>query len=258
MELTTQRRKETGAFYTPKVWADMAVTYFKDNIKGDLSDYVFWDMAGGEGALLDALPHNVRKIGTTLELDDMLIMRSKGIESYQFDFLDEDLYDLPFYKDLDPEKLIVFTNPPYFTLKASHHCYAKRTYANNNAEKLFLYRILMEINPKYLGIFTKAGTIQHPGELYFDTNYLDFFRSGFASCSKQGWGLAGNFGVLFSLFYFDWEQSNINKHNKQYNLDYARGLFYTYWTDNPQNTTDTRTDIENLGQYIRKFHIYIR
>lgn len=253
MKLTVQRRKETGAFYTPEVWAKMAVSYFKNFVCEDLSEFVFWDMAGGEGALLDALPNNVRKIGTTLELDDMLIMRSKGIEAYQFNFLDENLNDLPFYKKLDKKKLIVFTNPPYMKLKASHDCYAKRQYADNSAENLFIMRICLEIEPQYLGIFTKAATIQIAEKLYESTGLHNYFKTGFATCSKQGWGLAGNFGILFSLFDFNEVVSRSGSNRMD-----DKKLYYTYWSDNPHNVIDTRTDIENLRQYYEAFNIYLR
>lgn len=253
MKLTKQRQVETGAFYTPKVWADMAVSYFKEFVSEDLSEFVFWDMAGGEGALLDALPHDVRKIGTTLELEDMLIMRSKGIEAYQFDFLDEDLNALPFYKDLDKEKLIVFTNPPYMRLKGTHDCYAKREYKMNSAEELFILRICLEIEPKFLGIFTKAGTLQLGGKLYEKTYLHQFFRCGFASCSKQGWGLSGNFGILFSLFDFNWWGCESGSNQLHRNSK----LYYTYWSDEPRKQSDSRTDIENLGQYVYGFDIYL-
>lgn len=253
MELSTQRRKETGAFYTPKVWADMAVSYFNDFLKEDIGNYTFWDVAGGEGALLEALPDNVKKIGTTLELDDVLIMRSKGIEAYQFNFLDGDLEALPFYKDLDKEKLVIFTNPPYTRLKASHHCRSKTEYENNSAEELFIYRICLEIGPAYLGIFTKAATIQLGEKLFNDTELHNYFRCGFASCSKQGWGLSGVFGVLFSLFKLnDWVP--IPSHSNCLN---EGKLYYSYWSDNPHNSVDTRTDIENLGQYYRAFRVYL-
>lgn len=252
MILDKERKKNTGAFYTPKVWADMAAKYFQEFISENLSEFTFWDMAGGEGALLEALPDNVRKIGTTLELDDVLIMRSKGIEAYQFDFLDENLNDLPFYKDLNKEKLIIFTNPPYFNLKSSHDCYAKREYGCVSAEELFLYRICLEIEPKYLGIFNKAATIQLSRGLFWQTGLHSYFRTGFASCSKQGWELAGNFAILFSLF--DFQETKVGYGSNR--LDKNK-LYYTYWSDKPHSTTDTRTDIENLGQFYEAFNLYI-
>ena len=260
MKLSTQRKKETGAFYTPKVWADMAVSYLKDNLEGDLQDYIFWDCAAGEGALLEALPDNCRKIGTTLEIEDVDILKSKGIEAYPFDFFDDDLERLPFWEEVNEnlDKLVIFTNPPYMTLKSTHQCFAKTKYKTNNAEWLFIYRICLEIAPKYLAIFTKAATIQNAGNAYWDTQFTDYFRAGFASCSKQDWGLAGNFGILFSLFFFDYHQLVINTHNSPLHRGEKEGLYYAYWSDNPRNKTDTRTDIENLNLYFEKFHLYRR
>lgn len=252
MQLTQQRKKDTGAFYTPKVWADMAVNYFKEFIQEDLSEFVFWDMAGGEGALLEALPNDVKKIGTTLELEDVEIMKGKGIEAYPFDFLNDDLKNLPFYNDLDKEKLIIFTNPPYLNLKNNYDCFAKRKYQSNSAENLFLFRICLEIEPKYLGVFNKAGTIQLANELFWKTGIHNCFRSGFTSCSKQGWGLSGNFAILFSLFCL-----------QEYNVGYGSNkmdlgkLYYTYWAENADQESESKTDIENLGQFYKAFHIYI-
>ncbi len=55
MELSVKKRKETGAFYTPKKWADLAVKKIQEIIP-NLEDFVFYDPCCGEGALLEALP----------------------------------------------------------------------------------------------------------------------------------------------------------------------------------------------------------
>lgn len=256
MQLTAKQKAETGAFYTPKVWADKAVEYLREFIGEDFNNYIFWDCAGGEGALLEALPSNVRRIGTTLEADDVSILKSKGIEAYQFDFLDGDFHDLPFWNDIanNADKLVIFTNPPYLRLPASNQCFAKLHYQNNNAEELFIYRICKEISPKWLGIFTKSAIIQSSQQLWADTSAVDYFAGGFASCSKQGWNLAGNFAILFSLFHFD----NMRYIHKTILDAYrgADGLYYTYWTKELDAKSVTRTDLENLKQYIHKFNFY--
>lgn len=256
MQLTAKQKAETGAFYTPKVWADKAVEYLREFIGEDFNNYIFWDCAGGEGALLEALPSNVRRIGTTLEADDVSILKSKGIEAYQFDFLDGDFHDLPFWNDIanNADKLVIFTNPPYLRLPASNQSFAKLHYKNNNAEELFIYRICKEISPKWLGIFTKSAIIQSAIQLWEDTNAVDCFAGGFATCSKQGWGLTGSFGILFSLFRFDIWQYELNRILDAYRD--TDGLYYIYWTTELGDKSVTRTDLENLKQYIHKLKFY--
>ena len=151
MELSRKRREETGAFYTPKVWADLAVQYILSVIP-DPENYIFYDPAAGEGALLDALPANCRKIASTLEVEDVEILKAKGYkDAFQFDFLDESLDILDLYGDIDNpkpsrclakammqrERLIIFTNPPFIHLPASNSCFAKKRYKDNKAVCLF-------------------------------------------------------------------------------------------------------------------------
>ena len=256
MQLTAKRQRETGAFYTPKIWADKVAEYLREFIGKDFQNCIFWDCAGGEGALLEALPDSVRRIGTTIENEDVTIMKNKGIEAYKFDFLDNNFEVLPFWEEVrnNTERLVIVTNPPYLRLPASNQSYAKNQYKNNSAEELFIYRICQEIQPKWLGIFTKAGVIQLASELREETGFSDYFAGGFTSCSKQGWNLKGNFGILFSLFHFD------NVHWKQhYGFNHKQGkqgLYYTYWADTPHSASNSQTDLENLGQYVEKFLIY--
>jgi len=127
MELTKERQKETGAFYTPKIWADVAVQHYIKRIIPNLQDYVFWDMAAGEGALLDALPIECEKYATTLEREDLVLLREKGYECNQFDFLNGDINKLVNIRNTPNNKLVVFTNPPYIKLPASDKSYAKKS-----------------------------------------------------------------------------------------------------------------------------------
>ena len=76
MELTVKQRKETGAFYTPKLWAEKSVEEIK-KILPDMESYFFYDPAAGEGALLEALPKGCAKYGTSLECEDVEILRNK-------------------------------------------------------------------------------------------------------------------------------------------------------------------------------------
>ena len=55
MNLSKQRQKDTGAFYTPKIWADLAVKYILE-VCPNIEEFVFLGVCCGEGAFLAALP----------------------------------------------------------------------------------------------------------------------------------------------------------------------------------------------------------
>ncbi len=201
MKLTEERKKATGAFYTPKEWAELAVKYISYEV-GDLKDYLFYDPACGEGSLLEALPNEVEKFGTTLESEDVRICREKGFKVCQMDFLD---YKEPFglehhFKGIDRSKIIVFTNPPYFKLKTDQYQEIKERYSTNDSVALFYSRILSELCPSLLCGFNKMDIYQSQQLKNFRTEY-DLFnsvKSGFLTSSKT-WGLKGRFPIVFNI-----------------------------------------------------------
>ncbi len=199
MELTDERRAKTGAFYTPKIWADKAVEYIRAIIP-DMENYFFWDMAAGEGALLEALPENCEKYATTLEYDDVNILRDNGFTANRFDFLNDDISRLLDIKATPKNKLIVFTNPPYVKLPADNPCAAQVKYKTNDATALFFYRILYEVQPLLLCSFNKTDLLQAPIHKDFRQRIpLDkLIVSMFYSPSKS-WGLKGDFPIAFNI-----------------------------------------------------------
>ena len=97
---------------------------------------------------------------------------------------------LPFWKEVQQKRkrLVIFTNPPYMGLPAGQESLVRDRYKNRDAETLFMYRICLEIDPAWLGIFTKMGTIQVGlRTLYLDTGLFDYFADGFLTHSKD-WG----------------------------------------------------------------------
>ena len=82
MKLCNERKKKTGAFYTPKRFADLAWEKIREILVYP-EDYIFYDPACGEGALLEALPDWVEKYGSTLESEDVRICREKGLKVFQ-------------------------------------------------------------------------------------------------------------------------------------------------------------------------------
>jgi hypothetical protein len=196
MELSKERQKETGAFYTPKIWADLAVKYILEVVP-NITEFVFLDVCCGEGALLEALPSGVEKYGTTLEWEDVEICRNKGLQVWQLDFLKDDITEI-----LPPskmKKLIIFTNPPYVKLPAKQY-YLQEKYNSNDATALFYYRILEELKPVLLCGFNKLDLYQATIHQRFrnETKIREKTIKQFLSPSKS-WGLKGDFPISFNI-----------------------------------------------------------
>lgn len=202
MELTKVQKKKTGAFYTPKIWADLAVEYMRKALPLPLEEYMFYDPAGGEGALLESLPKDCKKLATTLEYQDVHIMRDKGIDAYRFDFLNDEMWRVKdrLQEYIDRKRLVVFTNPPFVKLPAKNKSWAHSVYNTNDSIYLFFYRIYHELKATYLCSFNKPlgkpNMKAHGYELYWHWDFL----GGFISHSKEHWNLSGSFGIDFNMF----------------------------------------------------------
>lgn len=203
MKLTKQRQKDTGAFYTPKQWADLAVAYMREYLPLPLEYYTFYDPAGGEGALMEALPQNCIKYATTLEKEDVEIMRSKGIKAWQFDFLNDDTEELPhaLYNASRCNRLVIFMNPPYVKLPAEPKTYAGEIYGTNDSVELFYYRAVFDLDPVFICSFNKMDILQAVKM----QGFRQIFTTGrpllklFISKSSS-WGLKGKFPIGFMMW----------------------------------------------------------
>lgn len=197
MQLEKERQKETGAFYTPKIWADLSVKYIME-VLPNIEDCVFYDCCCGEGALLEALPKGVEKYGTTLEWQDVEICRDKGLQVWQLDFLNDEILDL--LPNSKMKRLVVFTNPPYVKLPKEHDSIAYRKYKNNDATALFYYRIIKELKPILLCGFNKLDLHQAPIQSKFrnDTGFCDKIIKQFI-CPSKSWNLNGDFPIGFNI-----------------------------------------------------------
>lgn len=196
MYLTDFQKKETGAFYTPKIWADLAVDYIRKIIPC-LEDFVFLDPCCGEGHLLDSLPKNVEKYGSTLEKEDVLICKEKGHNVVQLDFLKDDVSNLiPKEKN---ERLIVFTNPPYVKYYKDKYNIQNK-YKTNDSVALFYYKILNDLDPVFLCSFNKVDLYQAAVHDRFRRNIRLFERTlEMFVCNSRTWGLKGNFPIAFNI-----------------------------------------------------------
>ncbi|MCI5969042.1 hypothetical protein [Helicobacter sp.] len=139
-------RERKGEFFTPDIWVRKAQNYLEQALgKEFYEDYCIWDCAAGTGNLLKGLSINPAKIyASTLNPQDVADMQtsfSMQNHIFQFDFLNDNLFDKPCNTHkkggLDSEcqncqksklpkslqeilkdeakckKLIIFINPPY-------------------------------------------------------------------------------------------------------------------------------------------------
>lgn len=196
MELSKERQKQTGSFYTPEKWAKLAVSYI-EKVVPNLEDFVFYDPCCGEGALLDALPKYVEKYGTTLEWEDVEICRDKGYQVWQLDFLKDGIEDI-----LPPSKmkrLIIFTNPPYVKLSTNQY-ECQKLYNTNDATALFYYKILDILHPILLCSFNKIDLFQ--AQIHRDFRSKTVFTDKTIRCfltPSKSWGLKGDFPIAFNI-----------------------------------------------------------
>lgn len=212
MQLTAERRKQTGAFYTPSYYADLAVRYMSD-VLNEPEKYAWYDPCAGEGALLEAVKRrfpNAFVFGTTLEAEDVEICQSKGIPCRQMDFLNtpmNKLYPPELYGFAD--NLLIITNPPYENLSAVESCQIlayqevldKYDHKTQNKTILFYYRML-EFDPVLLGCFHKIALIQGAESAIFRENVdweYSFMPQGFV-CPSNNWeGLSKGWGIAFTM-----------------------------------------------------------
>ena len=123
-------RERKGAFFTPQIWVEKSQEYIADVLGEDWQEeYFVWDCCAGTGNLLNGLTNKYRIFASTLDQQDVEVMRERIrnganlLEShvFQFDFLNDDFDSEKVPEDLkkiisDPEKrkkLVIYINPPY-------------------------------------------------------------------------------------------------------------------------------------------------
>lgn len=143
-------RERKGAFFTPQIWVQKAQSYLEKALGEDWqSEYYVWDCAAGTGNLLANLTESQNLYASTLDKADVKIMQELAENKhlsllqnhiFQFDFLNDDLFDKPceshkdkidsackecqesklpkklqniLQNEAERKKLIIFINPPY-------------------------------------------------------------------------------------------------------------------------------------------------
>lgn len=233
-------QKFKGAFYTPLHIVDKAYDQLAATLGTNWQQkYIVWDMCAGVGNL-EAKHSNLRNVFmSTLDKEDVTIMRSNpafaGAEIFQYDYLNDDVTDFgeidytvtgkvpPALRQAiaDAKKgtkgakpILVLINPPYgeasnsqgnagksgiATTRVSHGM-NDLGYAARELFVQFLHRILAELPNAKLAMFSTFKYINAPNFEEFRARWNAKFLDGFAVHSKAFDGLNGNFPIGFLLW----------------------------------------------------------
>ena len=152
-------RERKGSFFTPNIWVELSQKYIADVFGEDWQDeYYVWDCAAGTGNLLAGLTNKYNIWASTLDKADVDVMRDRirnganllEEHCFQFDFLNDDFEKLP--KGLldiiknNPDKLLVYINPPYAEVSGDIKANTKKDVAKTTA-----------IYKKYFSVIENAG-----------------------------------------------------------------------------------------------------
>jgi len=233
-------QKFKGAFYTPLHIVDKAYDQLNATLGADWQQrYIVWDMCAGVGNL-EAKHSNLRNVFmSTLDQEDVTIMRSNpafaGAEIFQYDYLNDDVTD---FGEIDyalsgkmplalrqaiadaregkkgAKPVLVLINPPYGEA-ANTQGNAGKTgiaktrvsagmghlgYAARELFVQFLHRIELELPNATLAMFSTLKYINAPNFGAFRARWKAQYLDGFLVHSKAFDGLNGNFPIGFLLW----------------------------------------------------------
>ena len=233
-------QKFKGAFYTPLHIVDKAYDQLAATLGADWQQkYIVWDMCAGVGNL-EAKHSNLRNVFmSTLDAEDVTIMRSNpafaGAEIFQYDYLNDDVDDFGqidyAFSDKLPmalrqaiadakagkkgaKSILVLINPPYgeaantqgkagktgiATTRVSHGM-NDLGYAARELFVQFLHRIMLELPNANLAMFSTLKYINAPNFALFRERWKAQYLDGFVVHSKAFDALSGNFPIGFLIW----------------------------------------------------------
>ena len=253
-------RERKGAFFTPQIWVEKSQEYIADVLGADWQDeYYIWDCCAGTGNLLNGLTNKYRIFASTLDQQDVDVMRERIrnganlLEShvFQFDFLNDDFNDAKVPEDLkkiisDEEKrkkLVIYINPPY--AEADNR---KGEGRRGVAENL--------IHDKYANILKKAQ--RELFALFFFRIHEELQRCKLAQFAKLKALCASNFADFRNVFQGTIKKSFVVPGNTFDNVKGSFPIGFVFWDlDEPQKFVSTVTDAYDAnGNFICKKSIF--
>lgn len=233
-------RERKGAFFTPQVWVQKAQDCLADCLGESWQDeYVIWDCAAGTGNLLAGLTNARNIYASTLDSADVEVMQERRqnganlLESniFQFDFLNDDFFDKVDSKGKivaksklpqslqeiiknEPQKLVIFINPPYAEVSSKKiqgkkgvnitNTHAKYTDILGTAGRelfaQFFMQIYKEIPNCILGSFATPKYVNGSAFADFRKEFKAKFFRGFIIPAWTFDNVKGNFPIGFLVW----------------------------------------------------------
>ncbi len=241
--IPVDERTFKGAYYTPLNVVDKAYDLLEKTLGANWQkDYYVWDMCCGVGNLEAKHSNHRHLFMSTLDQEDVNIMKAAKIcvsaERFQYDYLNDDIsddgkidYDLTnkipqtlqnVLRDANDgkKKLLVLINPPYGengngigkgnkigVNKTKWAGVGMNSYgrASNELFLQFVSRIAREIPNATLAMFSTLKYINSQTCEIFRQNWLAKYLNGFIVHSKSFDGLKGDFPIGFLI----WKTSNV-------------------------------------------------
>jgi len=222
-------RERKGAFYTPKIWVERSQAYMAEFFGENWQDeYYIWDCAAGTGNLLVGLTNKMNIWASTLEQGDVDVMYQRianganllKTHTFKFDLLNDSFSKLPAkLKDIiknEPQKLIIYINPPYAEcgntagreqkkeVSSKNKMHKKYTNLLGRASRelfaLFLYRIYKEIPGCKICNFAKLKTLTAPNYEKFRNSFQPKLERLFVVPAETFDNVTGHFPIGFHIW----------------------------------------------------------
>ncbi|MDR1764112.1 MAG: hypothetical protein LBR64_09225 [Dysgonamonadaceae bacterium] len=241
-------RERKGSFFTPAVWVEKSQEYLAKTLGEDWQDeYYIWDCCAGTGNLLAGLTDKYRIWASTLDKQDVDVMRDRIRNGanlleehvFQFDFLNDSFDKLPeglrniINNPKLRNRLVIYINPPYAeaskmrTLKSGNEgsrgveqSAVNKKYANilgqGNAELFaqFFTRIYCELPGVILAEFS---TLKHLQGQHF-VSFRSFFHAKLKKMFIMPANTFDNVKGSFPIGFLIWD-TNIKEQFKRISSD---------------------------------------
>lgn len=237
--IPVDERQFKGAYYTPLHVVDKAYDLLHETLgKNWQKNYLVWDMCCGVGNLEVKHSNHRNLFMSTLDLEDIEVMRATktcaAAERFQYDYLNDDITDFgeidysiskkvpkPLRDAIAAKKqILVLINPPYAEAAKADNisdgdqseskvgvattrvatCMADQGFASRELFTQFLVRIAKEIPTAKIAIFSKLKYVNAPNFEQFRSSWNAKYLGGFIVHSKAFDGLKGDFPIGFLIW----------------------------------------------------------